>query len=379
MSHPVLFLTSLFMWAAHAAAILLYGGPCHLQFFYMLGPCTSIWNHGSDNASAKWLDRVSMLAGFIVDAHWLCQHLGDDAGMLQVMWLWSSVFLYLCAKFSTNWSTAGKLKWDDIDWTATLLHACAHLAVTSYHWSVLSRYFMPLHSQALVTGMLPLVMWGLDTALARFLWFAFNAVVWMLVIGIPALASCAVISFARDHVETLLWMCARTYFRLLLWACNVAVHVHGVDNLDMDKHYIFACNHSSLFDIPLAFHAIPHFLITVSKASVADIPIFGWLVKLGGSIFVRRSDPKRSREAMDRGAARLLMRPASVLIFPEGRRTDDPAGGVAKIQKGVVHLARKAKMQVVPMFIRGSTGIAGRGIERPISRYCEVSVTSGAP
>jgi 1-acyl-sn-glycerol-3-phosphate acyltransferase len=106
-----------------------------------------------------------------------------------------------------------------------------------------------------------------------------------------------------------MWRCACVYFRLCLWASGVSYCVVGLERLDPASHYFFACNHRSDFDIPLAFAAIPFWLISIAKSSIAWVPIFGWAVALAGSVFVDRSDRQRAVGALDRARDDLVRRP----------------------------------------------------------------------
>ena len=55
------------------------------------------------------------------------------------------------------------------------------------------------------------------------------------------------------------------YFKITLSVSDVAYSVIGLENLDPAGHYFFACNHESIYDIPLVFAALPYWLIAIAK------------------------------------------------------------------------------------------------------------------
>ena len=157
---------------------------------------------------------------------------------------------------------------------------------------------------------------GKGGSLLRTLWAALNALFWLPFCGgISMLCVLLIPVIGLSPAQRLMWRCACIYFRLCLWASGVSYSVVGLERLDPTTHYFFACNHSSDFDIPLAFAALPFWLISVAKSSLAWVPIFGWAVALAGSVFVDRSDHSRAVGALDRARDDLIRRPRCVLCW----------------------------------------------------------------
>lgn len=267
-----------------------------MQFLYILGPCTSVWNHGSSSQCAKYMDRCTMVIGFFVDLHWVASRMDMEYGTSACMYLWFSVFFYMVAKTSSGFASASEtLKLDEISMVGTLFHSCTHASITACHVTVMSTYNTPFSYTAAAYGAAPLLAFVCPSSVKRTVWFVFNAVVWAFVIGIPGLSFALWIPFDRYEAQKAIWVCARIYFRLLLWAADACICINTQDKLDPDANYIFACNHTSYFDIPILFYVLPYWLIFVSKRSVVHIPVIGWLVGLSGSILVQRSEPEASR------------------------------------------------------------------------------------
>jgi 1-acyl-sn-glycerol-3-phosphate acyltransferase len=166
------------------------------------------------------------------------------------------------------------------------------------------------------------------------------------------------------------------YFKIILWASAVSLEIIGLENLDAQVHYVFASNHVAWFDVPVIFSALPFWMIPVSKVSIAYIPIFGWLVRLAGTILVERDNHTKCVESMNNGFGSLRERPKSVLLFPEGRRSDD--GTLQDFKRGGFMLAIQSKMPVVPIALIGTDKIAGRSFSASI-RPRRVTVVVGTP
>ena len=102
------------------------------------------------------------------------------------------------------------------------------------------------------------------------------------------------------------------------FACRVLgirVTTHGA----MPRSGLLVCNHLSYLDIIVLSSIRP--CIFIAKRDVASWPLFGWLARAAGTIFVDResrlaasSVVRRMREAIDYGSL--------VVLFPEGTSSD---------------------------------------------------------
>ena len=82
--------------------------------------------------------------------------------------------------------------------------------------------------------------------------------------------------------------------------------------------FLLASNHISWIDI----HAINAFMPIrfVAKSEVERWPIFGWMAKQLGTVFINRHNPRQARQVAS-DVSRVL-NTQSVCIFPEGTSTD---------------------------------------------------------
>jgi len=102
------------------------------------------------------------------------------------------------------------------------------------------------------------------------------------------------------------------------FACRVlGIHVRLCGS--MPRSGLLVCNHLSYLDIIVLSSITP--CVFVAKANVAAWPLFGWLTRAAGAIFVDRRRKLSSaaaveemREAMAEGAL--------VVLFPEGTSSD---------------------------------------------------------
>ncbi|NTW99955.1 MAG: 1-acyl-sn-glycerol-3-phosphate acyltransferase, partial [Geobacteraceae bacterium] len=138
--------------------------------------------------------------------------------------------------------------------------------------------------------------------------------------------------------------------RLGLALNGVTVTITGSEHLP-DGPVIFMSNHQSNFDILSLLAAMPRQIHWVAKKELFDIPVFGPSMRRGGYIPLDRSDGRKALQSMDEAAA-TIHQGKSVVLFPEGTRTQD--GNLLPFKRGGFILARKAAVPVVPVTINGS-------------------------
>jgi cytidylate kinase len=124
--------------------------------------------------------------------------------------------------------------------------------------------------------------------------------------------------------------------------------IYGRDNARIAEPLLFAANHISEFDPPLAGCATYRNLHFLAKRELFVGP-FGWLIGLFGAIPIRRGrfDPV----AFD--AAKAALRGGdSLMFFPEGTRK--PAGHPGPGKRGLGILWMETQVAMIPVFVRGT-------------------------
>ena len=107
--------------------------------------------------------------------------------------------------------------------------------------------------------------------------------------------------------------------RRLLSIFKIEVELIGVrENLFNQKKYLMVSNHISWLDIIVIQSIKPS--IFVAKSDVASWPLFGWVARMTGTIFIRRDKVSDIKKALKKMKRRLIKR--SVCIFPEGTSTN---------------------------------------------------------
>jgi len=109
----------------------------------------------------------------------------------------------------------------------------------------------------------------------------------------------------------------RHWCKQLLGIFNMHLSVIGAERL-MDTHCLMAANHISWIDIHVINAFKPHYF--VAKTEVASWPIFGWMAKQLGTLFIERGKPISIRNMVQEMASQLNQK--AICIFPEGTSTD---------------------------------------------------------
>jgi 1-acyl-sn-glycerol-3-phosphate acyltransferase len=147
---------------------------------------------------------------------------------------------------------------------------------------------------------------------------------------------------------------SRTWARMLLFIFRVRTTVEGAEKLRPNSSYVFASNHLSYVDTPVILAHIPEQFRFLAKESLFAIPFLGHHLKRAGHVAVPREDVRASLRVLSEAARIVREHNVSVLVFPEGGRTD---GTLQEFKEGAAYIAIKAGAPVVPLAIRGTREI----------------------
>ena len=201
----------------------------------------------------------------------------------------------------------------------------------------------------------------------RTIWVILNLIFWTILLG----GGGTILSIFEWRGK-ILGRVAHIWSKLILSAAGVKYSVYGLDHLDSKQNYVFAGNHESPFDIPLAFAGIKHHLISISKIEYKWIPIFGWAMQAAKHIFIDRYNHAKALESLKKAALSLKRNPRSILLFPEGTRSTD--GKIHKFKKGGLLLAIETQFPVVPMALCGTSVVAIKGFHKLKSTPIELHI-----
>lgn len=151
---------------------------------------------------------------------------------------------------------------------------------------------------------------------------------------------------------------ARIWAKGILRVAGVKVVVRGLGHIDSGRSRIYMSNHQSLFDIPILLAHLPVQFRWLAKAELFRIPVFGQAMARAGYISIDRADRRSAFKSLTR-AARMIKDGVSVLIFPEGTRSND--GAVQPFKKGGFVLAVDSGVPVMPVITLGPHEIMPKG------------------
>ena len=147
---------------------------------------------------------------------------------------------------------------------------------------------------------------------------------------------------------------ARFWSKLLLSIGFVQVEAEGLEKLDPQRSYVLVSNHSSYYDTPVILATIPLQFRFFAKQGLFGIPFLGTHLTRAGHFPVVRGDPRASLKSMAEGARQIRDRRISVLLFPEGGRSEHT---LREFKEGAAHIAIRAGVPAVPVGITGTRSI----------------------
>jgi 1-acyl-sn-glycerol-3-phosphate acyltransferase len=167
-----------------------------------------------------------------------------------------------------------------------------------------------------------------------------------------------------------------------IWSL-LSVEVHGLEHLEVvpdDGAFIVVANHSSHFDAPLVFGALPRRLSgRMSTAAAADYFFRHWYTAGPTALFfnafpVDRQSGTRNRKGL---AGQLLGDGVPLLIFPEGTRSK--TGGMSQFVPGAAGLAIKHEVPIIPVALVGAYAAWPKGKTMWVAGRPPVHVVFGPP
>lgn len=148
---------------------------------------------------------------------------------------------------------------------------------------------------------------------------------------------------------------ARAWAQCLLWGSGVRVKVEGLEKIAPDGSYVFVSNHLSYMDTPVVLANIPVQFRFLAKSGLFQIPLLGTHLARAGHIPVPRDDARAAVKTMTTAAQAIRERGISLLIFPEGGRSQ--TGELADFKEGAAYIAIRAGAPLVPVALQGTREI----------------------
>lgn len=126
---------------------------------------------------------------------------------------------------------------------------------------------------------------------------------------------------------------------------------------DPRRPYVVVANHESYADVFL-ISRFPWEMKWLSKDTVFNIPLMGWMMQMAGDIRLVRGDRDSAAEAIVQCRDRLQKR-VSVMIFPEGTRSRTRE--MLPFKDGAFRLAIESGAPILPIAVAGTRYAMAKG------------------
>lgn len=144
---------------------------------------------------------------------------------------------------------------------------------------------------------------------------------------------------------------ARAWGKTNMLFTPASCKVLGESHLDPLQSYVVVANHSSQFDIFALYGWLKLDLKWVIKKELRKVPIIGAACAAMGHIFIDRKDRKGASAELKK-ARENLSPGTSVMIFPEGTRSDD--GSLQLFKAGGFVMAKDLGVPILPITVVGA-------------------------
>jgi 1-acyl-sn-glycerol-3-phosphate acyltransferase len=151
----------------------------------------------------------------------------------------------------------------------------------------------------------------------------------------------------------------RRWARRLLEAAHVEVILQGAEVIDPGVPQVLVPNHQSWFDVLALAAFLPGSYRFVGKLELERVPFFGHAFRDCGNVLVDRADRDRALESMEEVRHRLEDERPTIVLFPEGTRSE--TGELRPFKKGAFVLAIQTGSAVIPALIDGSREVMSKG------------------
>ena len=153
----------------------------------------------------------------------------------------------------------------------------------------------------------------------------------------------------------------RTWGRMVLSAVQVELRVSPEVQAEFAERRarIVVFNHTSTLDLAIGAAMTPEGGVPVVKRELTRLPILGQVILLTDVLRVDRSNRAATVASLKAAAQRICGERLSVLIAPEGTRSD--TGDLGQFKSGPFHLAVQSGAPIVPLVTHGVTAVWPRG------------------
>ena len=193
----------------------------------------------------------------------------------------------------------------------------------------------------------------------------------LVILGIPILLV-AWLAAKPDLVYPWALFGGRNWLRL----SGMQVSVKGSEHLDANQTYVFISNHRSYLDTATLFVYTGRRMGLLAKKELLKVPILGVGMGFVNVMAIDRSNSERARETVASATARICSG-ISFGVFAEGTRAKP--GEFLPFKKGAFYMAVAAAVPIVPVAIKNTDVLMGKGTGRARRGTIEVVMLPPVP
>jgi 1-acyl-sn-glycerol-3-phosphate acyltransferase len=174
------------------------------------------------------------------------------------------------------------------------------------------------------------------------------------------------------------------FVAFLITRCVYRFRVSGDEHIPTEGAAIIVANHVSFIDAVVLMAASPRPIRFVMDHRIFQVPVLGWLFRLGKAIPIApQSENPAIYAAAFEAVDRVLAEGDLVGIFPEGGITQD--GQLQPFKAGIMKILQRRAVPVVPVALHNLWGSyfsrieGGTAMKRPFRRglFSEVKLVAG--
>ena len=184
-------------------------------------------------------------------------------------------------------------------------------------------------------------------------WSLFVAAALLLTLAPPVLVV-AWLTGNHDLVYPWALFGARNWLRLT----GTKVQVSGSEHLEANQTYVFIANHRSYLDTATLFAYTGRRLGLLAKKELLNVPILGVGMGFVNIMAIDRSNRERARQTVAAATDRIRSG-RSFGVFAEGTRAKP--GELLPFKKGAFYMAAQAGVPIVPVAIKNTDHLMGKG------------------
>ena len=152
---------------------------------------------------------------------------------------------------------------------------------------------------------------------------------------------------------------------------GVRVKVTGLELLDPKQTYVFVSNHRSYLDTAAMFIYTGRRIGLLAKKELLKVPVLGVGMGFVNVMAIDRTN-RESAIRTTEAAAQRIKSGVSFAVFVEGTRAKP--GELLPFKKGAFYMAREAGVPVVPVAIKNSDVLMGKGTGEARSGILEMMI-----